>query len=377
MVRLRDINWVHALLLSITPALWLHGASTVDLKGSTLLFAVVYYYLTGFGITAGYHRYWSHRSYEATLPWQIYLMLAGSGAVEDTDRDPYSAHKGLFWSHIGWMLFKKDPRQYGKVDISDLNRNPLVKWQHANYPWLALLMSFIVPTLVCGVGWGDWLGGFYYAGVARLVFLHHATFCVNSLAHYLGDHTFDDRRSPRDHYITALVTLGEGYHNFHHEFPSDYRNAIAFWQYDPTKWIIWFASLVGLTYDLKQFPPNEIQKGRLQMQQKKIDEMKKKLDWGVPVEKLPKLTWEDFETQVTKNSKSYLIISSIVYDVSTFITHHPGGSAFLKSAIGRDATSSFNGGVYDHSNAARNLMAGLRVAVLDGGIPKGMVNKDE
>ena len=87
-------------------------------------------------------------------------------------------------------------------------------------------MALILPTMVCGLGWNDWLGGFVYAGILRIFFIQQATFCVNSLAHWLGDQPFDDRNSPRDHVITALVTLGEGYHNFHHEFPSDYRNAI-------------------------------------------------------------------------------------------------------------------------------------------------------
>jgi stearoyl-CoA desaturase (delta-9 desaturase) len=77
--------------------------------------------------------------------------------------------------------------------------------------------------VVAGLGWGDWWGGLVYAGIMRACFVQQATFCVNSLAHWLGEQPFDDRRTPRDHFITALVTLGEGYHNFHHEFPSDYR----------------------------------------------------------------------------------------------------------------------------------------------------------
>ena len=98
----------------------------------------------------GYHRYWSHRSYDATKLFQFILCCAGSGAMEgsikwwsrhhrahhrytDTERDPYSAKKGLFWTHIGWMIFKENPKYYGKVDISDLNMNPIVKFQHKNY----------------------------------------------------------------------------------------------------------------------------------------------------------------------------------------------------------------------------------------------------
>ena len=127
----------------------------------------------------------------------------------------------------------------------------------------------------------------------RLTFVHHATFCVNSLAHYLGDHTFDDRHSPRDHFVTAILSLGEGYHNFHHEFPQDYRNAIRFYQYDLTKWLIKFLSLLGLTHHLKKFPKNEINKGIVLMQQKLLDERKLLIQWGKEIAKLPVFTFEE------------------------------------------------------------------------------------
>lgn len=93
-----------------------------------------------------------------------------------------------------------------------------------------------------------------YAAVARLVFVHHSTFCVNSLAHWLGESPFDDKHTPKDHMITAFVTVGEGYHNFHHQFPMDYRNAIKWYQYDPTKWFIWTCKQLRLASHLKVRP---------------------------------------------------------------------------------------------------------------------------
>jgi len=110
---------------------------------------------------------------------------------------------------------------------------------------------------------------FFYAAIVRVVFVHHATFCVNSIAHSFGNQPFSDRETPRDHFITAIITLGEGYHNFHHEFPQDYRNAIKFWQYDPTKWLIRLLSFFGLTYNLQTFGTNEITMGKWQMKKKK------------------------------------------------------------------------------------------------------------
>lgn len=138
---------------------------------------------------SGYHRLWAHRSYNASWPLEYGLALAGAGAVQgsikwwsrghrahhrytDTDLDPYSAHKGLLYSHIGWMLLQPR-RKPGVADISDLNRNAVVRWQHDYYIWMLVGMAYVAPTVVAGLGWGDWLGGFLYAGAMRSAFVHH------------------------------------------------------------------------------------------------------------------------------------------------------------------------------------------------------------
>jgi stearoyl-CoA desaturase (delta-9 desaturase) len=264
------------------------------------------------------------------------------------------------------MIMKQNPKRIGRTDISDLNDDPIVVWQHRNYIKTVIFMGMIFPCLVTGIGWGDWFGGFIYAGILRIFVVQQATFCVNSLAHWLGDQPFDDRNSPRDHVITALVTLGEGYHNFHHEFPSDYRNAIEWHQYDPTKWSIWTWKQLGLAYDLKQFKSNEIEKGRLQQLQKKLDQKRATLDWGIPLEQLPIISWDDYQTEA-KNGRALVAVAGVIHDVSDFIKEHPGGKALISSGIGKDATAIFNGGVYNHSNAAHNLLSTMRVGVLRGG----------
>jgi stearoyl-CoA desaturase (Delta-9 desaturase) len=314
---------------------------------------------------------------------KIYLAAVGAGAVEgsarwwsrehrahhrytDTDKDPYSVRKGLLYAHMGWMVFKQNPKRVGRTDITDLNEDPVVIWQHRNYLKVVITMALVVPTVVAGLGWGDWLGGYLYAGILRYFFVQQATFCVNSLAHWLGDQPFDDRNSPRDHFVTALVTLGEGYHNFHHEFPSDYRNGIEWHQYDPTKWMIWVWKQLGLAYDLKEFRQNEIDKGRVQQLQKKLDQKRVQLDWGIPLDQLPVVNWDDFVTEA-KNGKALVAVAGVIHDVTDFIKDHPGGKALITSAIGKDATAIFNGGVYNHSNAAHNLLSTMRVGVLRGG----------
>jgi stearoyl-CoA desaturase (delta-9 desaturase) len=306
------------------------------------------------------------------------MALAGSGAVQgsikwwcrdhrahhrytDTEKDPYGPQRGVLFSHIGWMVLKKNPKKLGPVDLSDLNKNWVVEVQHKYYAIISLFFGFIFPTLVAGLFWGDWAGGYFFAAVARLVVVHHATFCVNSLAHWLGDISFDDRFTPRDHFITAIVTLGEGYHNFHHEFPQDYRNALKFYQYDPTKWLIKALSWVGLAYDLKTFSENEVRKGSHTMKEKVLNEEKKLINWGVDINDLPSFSLEEVVSEVKNNGKKWVILDQLVLNVEEFIDEHPGGSKFIKSYLGKDITTAFNGEIHDHHNAARNLTTHMRV----------------
>ena len=115
---------------------------------------------------------------------------------------------------------------------------------------------------------------------------------MNSLAHWLGDTPYDDKLTPRDHFITAIVTLGEGYHNFHHQFPMDYRNAVKWYQFDPTKWFIGFCEYLGLATHLQRFPENEIQKGELSMTLKRLKSHQDSLVWPKKSDDLPVISWE-------------------------------------------------------------------------------------
>ncbi|KAJ4291064.1 stearoyl-CoA 9-desaturase [Kalmusia sp. IMI 367209] len=380
----KHINWFSTTLVILVPAYGLYAAQYTPLKRATAIWAVIYYFFTGFGITGGYHRLWSHRCYEARLPLRLFLAFVGAGAIQgsirfwsskhrahhrwtDTAKDPYDALRGFFYSHLGWMLFQQNPKKIGRTDISDLDEDPIVVWQHKHYGETLLVAAWVFPMCVAGFLWGDWWGGLVYAGIIRACFVQQATFCVNSLAHWIGEQPFDDRRTPRDHFITAVVTLGEGYHNFHHEFPSDYRNAISWYQYDPTKWLIYLLSKTTLAYDLKRFRHNEIEKGRLQQQQKALDARRATLDWGIPLADLPVISWDDFQSRCANPSTALVVIAGIIHDVTDFIAEHPGGKALIKSAIGKDATAIFNGGVYMHSNAAHNLLSTMRVGVLRGG----------
>ncbi|KAH9852508.1 delta 9-fatty acid desaturase protein [Lenzites betulinus] len=385
----KELNYLSCAVLTVTPSIAIWGFLNVPLKWQTAVFSVFYYFFTGLGITAGYHRLWAHRAYNASKPLEYFLAFAGAGAVEgsikwwsrghrvhhrytDTALDPYNARDGFLWSHIGWMLIKPR-RKLGVADVSDLSKNEVVRWQHRWYRSLLLLSGFILPTLVCYFAWNDMLGGFVFAGAARLCFVHHSTFCVNSLAHLLGEAPFDDKHTARDHMITAFCTIGEGYHNFHHQFPMDYRNAIKWYQYDPTKWFIWVCAKLGLASHLKTFPDNEVAKGQLTMQLKRLREKQEGLNWAPDSNDLPVIDWKSYQEQSLK--RPLVVIAGFIHDVSTFMDEHPGGRHLIAKMIGKDATTAFFGGVYDHSNAAHNLLSMQRVGVLHGGMQQGLDDK--
>lgn len=373
------INWLNFILVVGFPAFGLYESFKFLPPLKTLIASLVLYVCCGLSITAGYHRCFAHKAYEAATPVKLFFAFFGAGSIQgsikwwahghrvhhrytDTKKDPYDARQGLWYSHMGWMLLKPNPRYRARADISDLTSDWVVKFQHKHYLAMMLLLSLVVPTLLCGLGWGDYWGGFIYAGVIRAFFIQQVTFCVNSLAHWIGSQPFDDRRTPRDHVLTALVTFGEGYHNFHHEFPSDYRNALRWYQYDPTKISIWLLSKLGLTWNLKTFSQNAIDQGIFQQQQKKLNQLKAKLQWGSEVNKLP--VWDRQEFAERAKKEGLILISGIIHNVKAFIKEHPGGQALIRASLGKDATEAFNGGVYAHSNAAHNMLANMRVAVL-------------
>jgi len=385
---LQQIEWIPTVWIFLSLSLSLIGLFICEFHWKTLVTAFIFYYIGGVGITAGYHRLWSHRSYDAALPVKLVLLFMGTGAFEgsvfnwcldhrahhrytDTPKDPYNISKGFFYAHMGWLLWKRDdytedeigPNHLHGIDISDLRKDPILRIQHKYYGIWAFLIGIALPTVISGVFWGDWLGGFFFGAMAKSVFLQHCTFFINSLAHTWGDATYSDQKSPRDSYIVSLFTFGEGYHNFHHEFPYDYRNGLNWFHYDPGKWVIRSLNMFGLTWNLKRFPSDLFHKGKITMLQKQIDEMKAKWIWGSTVESLPTMTMQQYKSRVSEGA-SLILIEDVVHDITKFADNHPGGKSILAKYVGLDATNAFNGKVYNHSLAARNLLATLRMAKL-------------
>jgi stearoyl-CoA desaturase (delta-9 desaturase) len=188
--------------------------------------------------------------------------------TDDVDQDPYSAKRGLWFSHMGWMLRDYPASQTDFANVKDLERDPIVVWQHRYYWPLVILMNIIVPMTI-GAMLGDMWGGLLLIGFLRLVICHHTTFFINSLAHFWGNQPYSDRHSARDNGILALLTYGEGYHNYHHTFQWDYRNGVRWYHFDPSKWLIAALAKARLASNLKVAAPELIEKSRAAMQLKK------------------------------------------------------------------------------------------------------------
>jgi len=243
----------------------------------TLGLGALWLALCGLSITAGYHRHFAHPTHKATWLLRAFYLLFGAASMQnsalkwsadhrlhhrrtDEDADPYNARRGFWWSHIGWIFFE-DAAPIEQWTVTDLERDRLVRLQDRYLLSLAVLVGAGVPAAL-GLIWGDPLGAMFCAGFLRLVLQWHATFSVNSLAHILGTQPYSTACTARDSWITAMVTLGEGYHNYHHRFPGDYRNGVRWYHFDPTKWFLYLAAKMRLVRDLRRVPHATIEAAR-------------------------------------------------------------------------------------------------------------------
>jgi stearoyl-CoA desaturase (Delta-9 desaturase) len=287
------LNWVSLIVIGVTN---LCALTFVPWYGLTYGFSTaawiwfgVFMVANGMSITAGYHRLWSHRAYNAHWSVRLFLMLFGTmalqnsilvwssnhrthhGHVDDNERDPYSAKRGFWFSHVGWMLRDYASSQTDLSNVKDIKADPIAMFQHRFYLPLVLITNFGF-TLLAGWLSDDMWGVFWLAGMLRLVLSHHVTWFINSLAHAWGNQPYTDKNTARDNGILAFITYGEGYHNFHHLYASDYRNGVRWWQWDPTKWLIGGLSYLGLTSNLRRMPEVTIQQARLAMQFQKLEQ---------------------------------------------------------------------------------------------------------
>lgn len=247
------------------------------------------YLVSGLGITLGYHRLFTHKSFETSRPVKFLLGVAGSMALEgpvvrwcathrmhhqhsDDATDPHSPHtegegtmgviKGLWHAHVGW-IFDREPNDLHKY-IPDLQKDKVVMWVSKMFP-IWVLLGLAIPTVAAGLITMSWYGallGFLWGGLARIFLVHHATWSVNSVCHLWGTRPYKSHDESRNNPIVGILALGEGWHNNHHAFPTSARHGLAWWQFDISYVIIRAMEAVGLVWKVKVPSPERLAAAR-------------------------------------------------------------------------------------------------------------------
>lgn len=291
---------------------------------------LVLYVLTTWSITGGYHRLFSHRAYEAHPLLKFIYLFFGTAAFQgsalewcadhrihhrhtDTEKDPYNIKQGFWWAHIGWIFYEPGGRNLEDFP-EDLKKEPLFVFQFKHYGILAVICGFGMPTVI-GALMGYPFGGFLFGGVLRMVLASQSTFLINSYAHTFGRRPYNNRQTARDSFILGVLAMGEGYHNYHHQFASDYRNGVRWYQWDPTKWSIRFFSWIGLTWRLKTIPKVEIIRARVRNEEatllargiprEKVQALKEQVEASMSRMKLMRESYIEFKRSVRSNIEEY------------------------------------------------------------------------
>ncbi|XP_039302966.1 acyl-CoA Delta(11) desaturase [Solenopsis invicta] len=282
----RSIVWRNVIILSLLHLGALAGLylSFTSAKYMTIFFdeyTIFLYEFSLLGISAGAHRLWSHRSYKAKWPLQLLLTFMNTVAFQDsvivwardhrvhhkfsdTDADPHNPNVGFFFSHIGWLLCKKHPdvTKKGKgIDMSDLESNAILAFQKKYYTILVILLCFVLPTVIPVVFWEEkWLNAYLIPGVLRHILILNVALMINSIGHRYGYKPYDKYINPADNLIFSIFSSGEGWHNYHHVFPGDYRSIELKSMLNLTKMFIEFFEKISWAYDLKYASDETIRK---------------------------------------------------------------------------------------------------------------------
>ncbi len=262
-------NWFRSL-----PFLALHLACLAALFTGVDLVAVAlcggFYFIRMFGITAGYHRYFAHRSYKTSRVVQFLIASLGCSALQkgplwwashhrqhhrfsDTPEDPHSPHVTSFWwSHLGWILSDDHTHTPWHV-IRDWSRYPELRWLYRHH-WVP---GILLAAAAFGIGYltgglaGAWCA-LVWGFVISTVILYHCTFSINSLSHLIGKRRYATDDESRNNLFLALITLGEGWHNNHHHYQSSANQGFFWWEIDISYYILCLMSWMGLVWDLRR-----------------------------------------------------------------------------------------------------------------------------
>jgi stearoyl-CoA desaturase (delta-9 desaturase) len=253
--------------------LWGRGFSWIDLG---LLIGMSF--LTSQGITVGFHRLFTHHSFETNRIVQFTLAALGSMAVQgallqwvamhrrhhqhsDTPDDPHSPHhqgkgivgllRGVWHAHVGWIL-KPDPPNLSRY-VTDLRRSCCLRVVSALFlVWVAI--GLLIPAILGGLLTGTWMGvlfGLLWGGLVRICLIHHVTWSINSVCHLWGGRPYPTPDHSRNNFLFGVLAMGEGWHNNHHAFPTSARHGLRWWQIDTSYWVIRTLVFLGLAWNVQ------------------------------------------------------------------------------------------------------------------------------
>jgi stearoyl-CoA desaturase (Delta-9 desaturase) len=262
---------LHLAALAAIPYLYFYG-----IHGWELAYHLIAYPLGGFGITALYHRAWTHGGVKFARPVE-YILAAGSTFIlqmpakqwisshikhhdhTDHDDDPYNIQRGFWWAHFEWIIFAPVP----EVELpTRLHGNPVIEWQDKYYWPISVMLNLIIPAGISVAVGAPWWGGVLISAL-RVAFMCNVVFAVNSVCHVWGTRPFTRDVSAKNVWWFPFA-LGEQYHNFHHAFPRDYRHGVGRFDFDPTKWLIMGLAKFGLATQLFAMPERRIAEARRQ-----------------------------------------------------------------------------------------------------------------
>jgi stearoyl-CoA desaturase (delta-9 desaturase) len=288
-VRVRILNLMAVILpligfVAVIISLWGRGFYWID---AGLLLGM--YALTTIGITVGYHRLFTHHSFETSRVVQIVLAVLGSMAVEgpllkwvavhrrhhqhsDTHDDPHSPHehdgeflglvRGIWHAHVGWF-FRAVPQNLSHY-VKDLRQSRVLRVVSRLFP-LWVVLGMLIPAALGGLLSGSWMGalsGFLWGGLARIFLVHHVTWSINSICHLWGRQTYRTSDQSRNNFVFGIIGFGEGWHNNHHAFPTSARFGLRWWQVDLGYYVISILAFLGLASKVRQ---------RAEVQDKSVD----------------------------------------------------------------------------------------------------------
>ncbi|XP_056640408.1 acyl-CoA Delta-9 desaturase-like [Diorhabda sublineata] len=278
-----ELVWRNIILFIYLHLVALYGLYLIftSAKILTTITNVLFYIASGLGITAGAHRLWSHRAYQAKWPLRLILTIFNTIAFQnsviewardhrvhhkfcETDADPHNVKRGFFFSHVGWLLCRKHPEVKSKgkgIDMSDLESDPILAFQDKYYLILMPVLCFLLPTLIPMYFWDESFVTSYSVNIFRFVFTLNATWLVNSAAHMFGQKPYDKFITSTEHATVSVLALGEGWHNYHHTFPWDYKaSELGKYCSNFSVAFIDFFAKIGWAYDLRTVSPEMIKK---------------------------------------------------------------------------------------------------------------------